>query len=79
MKLFVVLGLEVVRIGVAAINAVDARCAHERVGAQYAVDRMALKDWFLALLQNSRAARQRQREFDMSSSWKGLLHKQVSW
>ena len=48
MKLFVVLGLEVVRIGVAAINAVDARCAHERVGAQYAVDRMALKDWFLA-------------------------------
>ena len=38
---------------------------YERVGAPYAVDRMARNDWLLARLNESRAVGLRQREFDI--------------
>ena len=68
MQWFVVMGLEVVRTGDAAVNAVDAHGVHYVMNMwvrSLQFDRMARKHCFLARLQESRAARLRQREFDM--------------
>ena len=68
MQWFVVMGLEVVHTGDAAVNAVDAHGVHfvtHMWVRSLQFDRLARKLCFLARLQESRAARLRQREFDM--------------